>query len=328
MDIRELGRLDLNLLVALEALLEERSVSRAAERLFVTQSAMSKTLGRLRELFDDQLFVRQGGSMVPTPRATQLAEKLPEVLLAVQAMVQPLAFDPATYRGEMTVLVQGYMGAWFLPALLARIRESAPDLRVTAIARDAAPFEKLASGALDFALQIERLTYPPELELTTLAFAQPALLARKGHPLEDRNFGIDDVVAFPQVSLLSTDIAETRFHEGDASLVLEYERRMTPHYQTDDLQIAMEIVRNSDCLFPAPPLFIEQFNLSRYVVALPVPGLENVSIKYVAVRHERVIGSPPHDFFYDQIVATTEAFRARFGLPNLADLRAQRDLSY
>lgn len=328
MDIRDLGRLDLNLLVALEALLEERSVSRAAERLFVTQSAMSKTLGRLRELFDDQLFVRQGGSMVPTPRATQLAEKLPEVLLAVQAMVQPLVFDPATYRGEMTVLVQGYMGAWFLPALLARLRESAPDLRVTAIARDAAPFDKLASGALDFALQIERLSYPPELDLTTLAFAQPVLLARKGHPLEGKNFGIDDVVAFPQVSLLSTDIAETRFHEGDASLVLEYERRMTPHYQTDDLQIAMEIVRHSDCLFPAPPLFIEQFNLSRYVAALPVPGLEDVSIKYVAVRHERVIGSPPHDFFYDQIIATTEAFRARFGLPNLADLRARRDLSY
>lgn len=328
MDIRDLGRLDLNLLVALEALLEERSVSRAADRLFVTQSAMSKTLGRLRELFDDPLFVRQAGGMVPTPRAAQLAQRLPEVLQAVQAMVQPLVFDPATYRGEMTVLVQGHMGAWFLPALLARLRESAPSLRVTAVARDQNPFDKLASGALDFALQIERLSYPRELELTTLAFARPVLLARKGHPLEGRDFGIDDLVAYPQVSLLSTDIAETRFHEGDASLVLEYEKRITPHYQTDDLQIAVEIVRHSDCLFPAPPMFIEQFNLSRYVVALPVPGLEKVSIKYVAVRHERVIGSPAHDFFYGEILATTEAFRERFGLPCLADLRAQRGLSY
>ena len=69
MDIRDLGRLDLNLLVALEALLEERSVSKAAERLYITQSAMSKTLGRLRDLFDDQLFVRRGSGMVPTPRA-------------------------------------------------------------------------------------------------------------------------------------------------------------------------------------------------------------------------------------------------------------------
>ena len=69
MDIRELGRLDLNLLVALEALIEEGSVSKAAERLFITQSAMSKTLGRLRELFDDPLFIRRGSGMVPTPRA-------------------------------------------------------------------------------------------------------------------------------------------------------------------------------------------------------------------------------------------------------------------
>lgn len=77
MDIRDLGRLDLNLLVALEALIEEGNVSRAAERLFITQSAMSKTLGRLRQLFDDPLFIRKGAGMVPTPRAEQLARQLP-----------------------------------------------------------------------------------------------------------------------------------------------------------------------------------------------------------------------------------------------------------
>ena len=76
MEIRDLGRLDLNLLVALEAMLEERSVSRAAERLFITQSAMSKTLGRLRELFNDPLFVRKGAAMMPTPRAEQLEASL------------------------------------------------------------------------------------------------------------------------------------------------------------------------------------------------------------------------------------------------------------
>src|SRR5210317_927284 len=99
MDIHRLARTDLNLLVALEALLEERNVSRAAERLYITQSAMSKTLGRLRELFDDPLFIRKAGEMVPTPRALQLAEHLPALLLAVQAMIRPVEFNPLTYDG-------------------------------------------------------------------------------------------------------------------------------------------------------------------------------------------------------------------------------------
>lgn len=76
MDTRTLARIDLNLLVALQVLLEERNVSKAAERLFITQSAMSKTLGRLRELFDDPLFTRSSHGMVPTPRALDIQKKL------------------------------------------------------------------------------------------------------------------------------------------------------------------------------------------------------------------------------------------------------------
>ena len=80
MDAKLLSRVDLNLLVALQVLIEEQSVTRAAERLFITQPAMSKTLQRLRELFDDPLFIRSGRGLVPTPRAVELEKKLPLVL--------------------------------------------------------------------------------------------------------------------------------------------------------------------------------------------------------------------------------------------------------
>lgn len=329
MEIRELGRLDLNLLVSLEALLEERSVSRAAERLYITQSAMSKTLGRLRELFNDPLFVRRGSGMVPTPRAEQIEASLPQVLQAVQAMVRPLDFDPLTYDGQMNILMQGHMGVWFLPALMARLQAHAPGMRVRAFSRIEDPFDKLATGDLDFALQIERQHYPTDLQLTTLAFARPVLLARKGHPLFKLDeVGLEDLTQYPHLSLLSTDISELSFHEGDAEAVLEFERRAPHHYETDDLQTALQIVRKTDCLFPAPPMFIEQFNLSRYVVALPIPGIGDVSIKYVAVRHQRVIGSPAHDFFYEQIIELTEEIRQQLGLPDLPELRKQRQLAY
>jgi DNA-binding transcriptional LysR family regulator len=130
MDIRDLGRLDLNLLVALEALLEEGNVSRAAQRVFVTQSAMSKTLGRLRDLFDDPLFIRRGATMVPTPRAEQLAMQLPKLLRSIQDMLAPPNFDPLVYEGEFNLLVQGHMGVWLLPRLMERLSESAPHIRL------------------------------------------------------------------------------------------------------------------------------------------------------------------------------------------------------
>ncbi len=328
MDIRELGRLDLNLLVALEALLEERSVSRAAERLFVSQSAMSKTLGRLRDLFGDDLFIRKASGMVPTPRAQQLSQNLPQVLRAVQLMIQPAEFDPATYQGDINIVVQGHMEAWFLPVLISQLAVAAPGLRIKAVSRAEQPFAQLAEGSLDFLLQIERLDYPSDVDLTTLAFASPVILARKGHPLIGREFTFEELIEYPQVSLVSTDITEVAFHEGDASAVLEYQRRVVPQYQTDDLQTAVQIIRKTDCLFPAPPMFIEQFNLSRYVTALRLPELSDISIKYVVVRHQRVLESAVHQFFYDQIIDIAEEFRRRIGLPDLAKLREDRGLEY
>ncbi|HSF82215.1 MAG TPA: LysR family transcriptional regulator, partial [Anaerolineales bacterium] len=71
MDTKILARIDLNLLVALQVLIEEQSVTRAAERLYITQPAMSKTLQRLRELFDDPLFIRSGRGLIPTPRTAE-----------------------------------------------------------------------------------------------------------------------------------------------------------------------------------------------------------------------------------------------------------------
>ncbi|AQA19152.1 hypothetical protein BST95_13780 [Halioglobus japonicus] len=328
MKLSELGRLDLNLLVALEALLEERSVSRAAERLFITQSAMSKTLGRLRDLFDDPLFVRSGAVMVPTPRAEQLAERLPEVLQAVQSMVQPQEFDPGTYEGEINLLVQGHMGAWFVPPLVQLLQERAPRLRLNTVSGDQAFEDKLADGTLDLVFQIERLSYPSELDLTTLGIAEPVILARKAHPLAGRATGVEELAQYPMVSLLSTDIANARFYEGASSELLEYERQYPPQYHTDDLQTALQILRTTDCVFPAPPMFTTQFDLDRYVVALPVAGLEELSIRYVAVRHRRVLGSPVHDWMYTLVLELVDSFRQGLGLPDLKTLRSELELAY
>lgn len=328
MDIRELGRLDLNLLVALEALIEEGSVSRAAERLFITQSAMSKTLGRLRELFDDPLFIRRGSGMVPTPRAEQLRAQLPRVLLAVQEMLAPLKFDPRSYSGQFNLLIHGHMGLWLMPLLLQRLEKVAPRIRLSALTRVDKPFDALDSGKLDFILHAELHAYPSNLRLTTLGYAPPLLLARKGHPLEGMQLTWEEVLSYPHVQLVIDELADIHFMTGKKSSFLRQMAIAEPELRTDQLLTAIQVVRNTDYLFPAPPLFLEQADISGELIALPLPEGEQVNLKYVMVNHERVNTSAAHDFLYREILQVIDSFRQKYGLPTLAQLRARRKLAY
>jgi len=103
MNIHRLARTDLNLLVALQALLEEQNVSRAAERLYITQSAMSKTLSRLREMFDDPLFTRSSHGMVPSPLAIELHAQLEELLQRMDSLIGSHDLSPAHFKGRFRI---------------------------------------------------------------------------------------------------------------------------------------------------------------------------------------------------------------------------------
>jgi DNA-binding transcriptional LysR family regulator len=328
MNIRELGKLDLNLLVALEALLEEQSVSRAAERLYITQSAMSKTLGRLRELFDDPLFIRQASGMVPTPRAEQLSEHLPQVLQVVQAMIEPASFDPLTYAGKVRILVEGHMGVWLIPKLLERLTNTAPKVLLRAVSSADSPLDQLAGGELDFVVQGERQSYPPEFRLTTLGYAPPRLLARSGHPLEGKKLTWDMLLEYPQVQLLIPELLEIQFHAPEDSSFILRHTNVVPRLRTDHLYTAIRVVLNSDYVLPAPPLFMEQDDIAKGLIALPLPEEEELSIAYVMVTHERVAHSLAHQFLRKEILQVIEAFRRQYDLPGLEEMRAQRNLAY
>lgn len=125
----ELNRVDLNLLVALDALLDERSVTRAADRLSVGQSAMSATLVRLRKLFDDPIFVRQGRNLVATPFAESLVEPVRDALTRIETVLSAgRTFDPKTDSRTFSVLASDYTTMVFLKPLLVRLAKIAPNV--------------------------------------------------------------------------------------------------------------------------------------------------------------------------------------------------------
>ncbi len=136
--------MNLNLLVALDALLHERNVTRAAKRVGVSQPAMSQSLANLRDVFDDALLVRQGDRMTPTSRALALAPALRRTLAQLQQVLDIGAeFDPASATGTLRIATGEHLAALFLPDLLAVVAAEAPALQVRMLSLAAGDTERL-----------------------------------------------------------------------------------------------------------------------------------------------------------------------------------------
>jgi DNA-binding transcriptional LysR family regulator len=153
-DAVNLGRIDLNLLVHLDALLTDRSVTRAAARVGIGQSAMSHNLARLRELFGDELLTRGSDGMRLTPRAVTLLEPVRTMLTQVEALVsRDQAFDPATAVRTFRFGLSDSMEVLIMPALLARMREVAPGIHLRLTNFDASKLlDELDADEMDLAI--------------------------------------------------------------------------------------------------------------------------------------------------------------------------------
>lgn len=144
-------RIDLNLLVALDVLLAERNVTRAAERMHITQSAMSGVLARLREHFNDQLLVPVGRSMQLTPRAEALVEPVRDIVLRIDSALgaQP-EFDPATAQRHFVVIASDYVSRVMLADVVRRIAAVAPGLSFDVRPTSEIMLGELEQGRADF----------------------------------------------------------------------------------------------------------------------------------------------------------------------------------
>ncbi len=316
METRDLARIDLNLLIALQALLEERNVSRAAERLFITQPAMSKTLSRLRDVFDDPLFTRSSHGMRPTPRALELAEDLEPVLRGIQSLLAGHDFDPGAYRGEITVAISEFIGVWLLPPLIQRLAFLAPHLTLKTITRVEHQLQQLSMGELDVVVHIKHAHYGDEFICHPIGGAKPVILARDRHPLTGTTPSWDDILQFPIMRLYMADMDELEFLQNSQSITrrLEQVTQVVGGFETSHLMTAIEVMRSTDYLMPAPPFLLSNPTLGYKIQALPLPKDIDYSIDYMLVRHQRTENSPIHNWLWQQIVEVCVELTEKQGL--------------
>lgn len=178
----DLRTLDLNLLKTLDALLDERSVTRAAARLSLTQPAVSGMLTRLREAFNDPLFIRAPHGMVPTLRAQALASPVKQLLTDAEALLQPAVFEPLNADFTWTIAATDYALKAVIVPFIAALKPLAPGIRVRIIPESPATlFAQTERGEVDIALLTPHST-PPDLHSRALYQEEYVCLMRADHP--------------------------------------------------------------------------------------------------------------------------------------------------
>jgi len=185
----QLNRFDLNLLIALDALLHEKNVTRAAERVFVSQPAMSAALQKLRDYFNDPLLVRVGRDMELTPRGLSLVEPVREALLRIQITLgtQP-TFDPAKVKRSFTIICSADAHLRVMPGALRRALREAPHIQCHIEQFSETTLSRLEYGDADLYLGMNMLpvfgekTFPDWLRVVEIRPVQWACVCAADHP--------------------------------------------------------------------------------------------------------------------------------------------------
>ncbi|MFJ4333726.1 LysR family transcriptional regulator [Streptomyces sp. NPDC088935] len=177
--------IDANLAVALDALLAEQSVTRAAARLHTSPAAMSRTLGRLRRILQDPLLVRAGQAMVPTPRALALRDEAATVVRRLGALLTPApGVDPATLRSTFTLQTADLVGAALAGGLLTLAGQEAPGISLRFRAEELEAGPALRDGRVD--LEVGAIDHvDPETRVEELVTLRMTAAVRPGHPLTE-----------------------------------------------------------------------------------------------------------------------------------------------
>jgi DNA-binding transcriptional LysR family regulator len=292
----DIRKIDLNLLVVLDVLLDERSVTRGAARLGYTQPTISGMLARLRDVFGDPLFVRTQRGMLPTPRAQAIAVPLKQLLADSQRLVTCQSFDPA--RAELTFAISSndYMQNAVLVPFTRILRREARQIRlaITPPVVEGLP-DALARGQIDLALTIPEFAMS-DLPSRLLYRERYVVAVRRQHPLAKHGaMSIDSFCAHDHVLVSPTGGS----FEGptDAALA-RLRRRRTVRYSVPSFLLLNDLLLSDDLVAVVPSRLLRETEQKLVVLKPPVeiPGFD-----VIAVWHPRTDKDVAHRWLRNRL---------------------------
>ncbi|MFJ8673467.1 LysR family transcriptional regulator [Streptomyces sp. NPDC093589] len=294
-------QLDLNLLTALDALLEEGSVAGAATRLHVTAPAMSRTLGRIRQTTGDDILVRTGRTMVPTPRALELRAQVHDLVhQAHQLLSRERELDLATLSRTFTLRWHDALASACGPALLAAVHRKAPGVRLRLLAESGTDTPELRRGEIDLESSSAQPTMP---ELRHRLIGEDRLIAavRPGHPLTGGPLTPERYAAAEHVTVSRRGRLRDPVDDALASRGLERQViAAAPSAAT-----ALQLVRDTDLVVTVPEAVTDSALRGLGLRTLPLP-LAMPPIPLHLIWHQRHDNDRAHAWLRTQAGSALE----------------------
>ncbi|MBB6253255.1 LysR family nod box-dependent transcriptional activator [Nitrospirillum iridis] len=300
-------RLDLNLLVALDALLAECNVSAAGERLCLSQSAMSGTLNRLRDYFGDELLVSAGRHLVPTARARALVAPVREVLHQIKTTIAtPPDFDAATCERDLTIMASDYVLTVLLAEALQVIAAAAPGLTFTVLPLDDKPQAQLERGRVD--LLIGQEAAASENHPATLLFEDEyVVVGCAGNPRLRRPIDAERYYAMGHVV---TEIGATRQPAFDERVLRQDARKRRVEVVAPSFAAVPALVVGTDRIATVQRRLAEQQARHLPLRILPLP-VALPSLRLVAQWHKAGAQDAALRWVVDRVKAQAQALAPR-----------------
>jgi DNA-binding transcriptional LysR family regulator len=316
--------IDLHLLACLDALLTERQVTRAAERMNMTQPGMSNALARLRHKFHDPLLVRTSQGMVPTERALELAESVRAALMHVDAALSLQGeFVPATSRATYKIAISDYVSLLLMPALMDQVLKEAPGIRVTTSASDARRLrEWLEEGECHLSIGYYS-DLADGMHSSDLLTEQVCCIAREGHPILRGRIALEQYIEQPHVLMVGGSHAATfEVKIDDALKALGLSRSIV--MRVPSLLLVPAVVAGSNMIASIPLRLALSYreNMPLQIMELP---FEVPTYRLSMVWHERTQNDGAQRWLRQKIRDVAHGLKANVSMQGqpAADLNGQ-----
>lgn len=283
-----MSRPDLNLLLTLDVLLTECNVTRAARRLHLSPSAMSRALARLRDTTGDPLLVRAGRGLVPTPRAQELREQVSRLVQEAQGVLRPAELlDPSRLSRHFTLRTSDGFVEYFGPALIALAQREAPGVRLRFVQKPDKDSAPLRDGSVDLETGVIGAASSPEIRTRALFRDRFIGVVRAGHPLARGKVTAARYAAGQHVLVSRRGLDKGPIDEGLRALGLAREIAVIVAGFSDALSLA----RGSDLIASVPERHTGNLRAGMHSFALPV---EVPALTVSMLWHPRMDADPAH----------------------------------
>ena len=296
-----LSNVDLNLLPALQALLEERNVTRAGNRVHLSQSAMSRALERLRELLHDDLLIRSGNSYELSARGSLLLRELNLLVPQLERLWDGVAFSPSQADGRIRLTMTDFASAALLPGLVQKLSHMAPLLRLELLPWQEDSFDQLLGGKTD--LVFSPLAAPVPLRVERLFAESFVCLVAKEHAFKGKMFSLRQYLAETHIAIVTQPGQQTLVERPLAEA--GYRRRIA--LQLPFFMPAVHALEGTALVLTCPSRLARDV-ISRYRVREVKAPPELPGFGYSMAWHPRVDGEALH-LWFRELVMNLEASR-------------------